>query len=111
MKLDNWRAISGICDASPGPEQGLLRLRGTVTGHPRCEDGREVTTSLVLSRQGECIVTQSGSHYDLGKPNSDYESQFPNARERLLVALPSQDIVHVPARSGHDGGELGTLRH
>ncbi|MFO1502118.1 MAG: hypothetical protein U1G07_27720 [Verrucomicrobiota bacterium] len=62
-------------------------MHGFVSGHPRCVDGKEVTTSLVVSRHGNKIVTKSGSEYELGKVDSFYESMFPNARDRILARL------------------------
>ena len=42
---------------------------------------------MVTSRNGDKVVTKSGSEYELGAVDAAYESLFPNARERLLTGL------------------------
>jgi hypothetical protein len=72
------------------PEHGRVCLHGFVIGHPRCQDGKEVTTSLVVSRHGNKVVTKSGSEYELGEVDPSYESLYPNARRRLLAYLRAE---------------------
>ena len=71
------------------PEQERCCLHGFVRGHPRCADGKEVTTSMLCSRAGSKVLTKSGSEYELGNVDAAYESLFPNARQRLLGSLGS----------------------
>src|SRR5512140_3207629 len=87
MKLDQWCVVSRTFPSLPPPEQERCCLHGQVTGHPRCSDGKKVTTSLVVSRDGDNGVTKSGSAYELGEPDPAYEARSPNARQRLLAGL------------------------
>ena len=87
MKLENWCIISRAFPCLQAPEQERSCLHGFVSGHVRCSDGKEVTTSMVTSRNGDKVVTKSGSEYELGAVDAAYESLFPNARERLLTGL------------------------
>jgi len=87
MKLDRWCVISRTTLSLPPPEQERCCLHGSVSGHPRCLDGKQVTTSLVVSRSGNKVVTKSGSEYELGDADPDYEALYPNARQRLLAGL------------------------
>lgn len=94
MKLEKWCVISRNLPALQPPEQERSCLHGFVTGHPRCHDGKEVTTSLVMGKNGNKIVTKSGSEYELGAADAFYEAEFPNARERLLARLrPSETAM------------------
>jgi len=85
MKLERWWVVSRIQGGIVPPEEPGNRLCGVVTGHHRIADGHEVTTSPVLLRRGDRVVTKSGSEYELGQPERVYESVFPGARERLLI--------------------------
>src|ERR1051325_6577137 len=87
MKLEKWCVISRSSPMMQPPETERFCLHGFVSGHPRCADGKEVTTSLVVSRNGNKVVTKSGSEYELGLVDSLYESEFPNARQRLFGRL------------------------
>ncbi|PPD55572.1 MAG: hypothetical protein CTY12_00925 [Methylotenera sp.] len=62
-------------------------LSGEVYGSSEFAEGTNVTTSELVGRCGELVVTRSGSHYELGKPHPEYEQLFPNARERMLHSL------------------------
>ena len=95
MKLDSWCLISRSYPALPPPEQEHCCLHGLVSGHPRCHDGKEVTTSFIVSRDGSKVVTKSGSEYELGDVDASYEALYPNARTRLLAGLSSllQSVV------------------
>ena len=87
MILNNWAFVTtgGPYDA---PEMFVSRLNGDVTGHPNFPDGHNVTTSRVMGKRGELVVTRSGSLYELGTVLPEYERQVPNARERLFKVLP-----------------------
>ena len=62
-------------------------MHGFVSGHPCCADGKEVTTSCVVGRAGNKVVTKSGSEYELGTVDPAYESMFPGAPQRVLARL------------------------
>ena len=82
--LENW-ALGTIDPYSP-PEAGV-RLQGIVKGHPNFQDGSEITTSILTGYKSPFVVTESGQRYTLGKPNPEYEKQFPNPKERIIKAL------------------------
>lgn len=97
MKLEKWCLIARNSLALLAPEQERACLHGFVYGHPRCADGKEVTTSLVVARDGTLIVTKSGSAYELGDADSGYEGLFPNARQRMLSSLrPAKALAEAP---------------
>jgi hypothetical protein len=87
MKLDQWCVLSRNLPALLAPEQERRCLHGRVSGHPRCCDGKEVTTSLLIGRHGNKVVTKSGSEYELGEADAAYEALYPQAKQRLLDAL------------------------
>jgi hypothetical protein len=97
MKLENWCVISKGIPCLQPPEQERSCLHGFVSGHLRCSDGKEVTTSMVTSRNGDHVVTKSGSEYELGAVDAAYESLYPNARQRLLTSLRPMVRVAVEA--------------
>lgn len=86
IRLENWAVVYS---GSPyqAPELQIPRLVGNVFGHPSFEDGEMVTTSSIKRKDGECIVTNSGSYYTLGGIDPEYEKQFPNAKQRLMNSL------------------------
>jgi signal peptidase I len=71
------------------PEQITAHLDGLVYNHPRYpfEQGKPVSTSPIVGKRGDKVVTRSGTEYELGAVLADYEAQFPNAKERLLQSL------------------------
>ena len=87
MKLEKWCVLLRSSPTLEPPEQERFCLHGSVFGHPRCADGKEVTTSLVVSRNGDKVVTKSGSEYELGAVDPFYESLYPNARQRVFAGL------------------------
>ena len=85
MRLENWSLTHGLYQA---PEQGC-HLIGNVYGHPTRPDGRRVRTSTVvrIDRITETIETRSGSIYELGEVDPDYERMFPDARKRVFHTI------------------------
>ena len=90
MKLENWSVVS---DPYQAPEIAGYYLHGIVYGHPRFNDGVEVTTSRVVGVRGDRIFTSSGHLYELGNVASEYESLYPNARARLISCLSIKEFV------------------
>ena len=72
------------------PEQKPQHLFGFVRGHPFHADGKQLRTSRLVYRKDGCVLTRSGSQYELGDPHPDYEAEYPEARQRLLASLPRQ---------------------
>lgn len=84
FKLENWSILRFTADPYQAPELWKQHLIGTVYGHPYIADGKIVSTSSIVGCEGEFIKTKSGSLYDLGKVNPEYEKEYPNARKRLF---------------------------
>lgn len=89
MKLESWSIIALFGHAYEPPELAVRHLRGIVFGHPHFDDGTRVITATITSIQDECFVTRSGSIYELGEPDPDYEKAFPNAKQRAPSNVPS----------------------
>ena len=89
MKLENWSAVS---DPYQVPEIAGYYLHGIVYGHPRFDDGSEVTTSRIVGIIGDEVLTHSGNLYELGNADSEYESLYPNARARLISFLSIKEF-------------------
>jgi len=85
-KLENWfiTMIFGYTD----PEINHQYLRGNVYGNPKFADGESIITPPIAGRKGKYIQTYSGSLYELGVVDSEYEKLFPNAYERLMKSMP-----------------------
>jgi hypothetical protein len=89
-RLESWSMIAALADPYKAPEQATMRLAGLVYGHPRFADGDQVTTSSIESREGEIVITASGTRYELGAVLAEYERLYPNARARLMACLPTR---------------------
>jgi hypothetical protein len=89
MKLENWSFTVRGCDPYTPPEAGEPVLQGNVYGHsnPKHHDGKFIVTSRLKGKRNGLVVTQSGSEYELGTVDPNYEKAFPNAKERLLTQL------------------------
>lgn len=74
--LRNWSTV--IDNPYRAPEAGSnICLHGNVYGHPRFEDGTEVTTSRVKESEGRVVQTMSGSEYVLeGEPDQEFVDQL-----------------------------------
>lgn len=85
-KLDNWSIVHTALSPYHAPEKyaGYARLQGLISGHPNFQDGLGVTTSRVVAVDGDVLITKSGTRYELGEVDPNYEKEFPNARERLF---------------------------
>lgn len=88
MILKNWGVVT---HHNPFLEYTHCYLQGHVYGHPRFDDGTDVTTSRIveINDKGDYkeVITISGSVYDLHRENvsPEYEEQSPNAYERLKM--------------------------
>jgi hypothetical protein len=87
MKLQHWSVRIRPWGQLESPEREGSCLYALVTGHPLHHDGKEVITSPLIARRTNCVVTRSGSEYELGEPDPAYEALFPNALQRLLARL------------------------
>jgi hypothetical protein len=88
MRIENWSIVcSDYIDPYKAPEMYSSRICGEVYGNGNFDDGTVVTTSKIISVRGDIVITHSGSEYELGEVDAEYEKQFPNARERLFNSL------------------------
>ena len=85
IKINRWIIVFPE-HISPytAPELITQHLNGDVVGHPKFEDGKNITTSPIVGSEGIYVKTQSGSLYELIDPHPDYEKQFPDAKNRLF---------------------------
>ncbi|WP_169130239.1 hypothetical protein [Aromatoleum evansii] len=102
MRIDEWSICANSAHAYVPPELRTRSLHGKVFGHPRFEDGHEITTSAICGVQDGQIVTASGSLYELGEPDAKYEAAFPGARPRAL-GLPSNETSTTHEDGRHQG--------
>ena len=84
-EIFDWEVCGdGDSDERGSPESHLPNLRGYVRGHARHKDGSMIRTSSVKGRVGSLVLTVSGGLYRLGDPESGYEDEYPDARQRFL---------------------------
>jgi hypothetical protein len=84
-KMENWSIIT--TNPYRAPELGGQMIHGSVYGHPKFPDGSHITTSEIIGRKGELLETYSGSLYELGSIDPQYEKNFPNAFSRIMHSL------------------------
>lgn len=86
VRIDRWAMIhaGGPYDA---PETAGYFLRGVIHGHDEHADGTPVETSPIVAVVDGKIRTRSGTLYELGEPEPEYEAAYPGARERLLTTV------------------------
>ena len=88
ITLEDWSIVNR--DPYTAPELQDACLQGKVTGHPSFDDGARVTTSHIEKLDGGLIVTHTGRKYVLGSVDAEYESLYPNAKERLMKSLETR---------------------
>ena len=88
-QLKNWSFSVKGNDGYKAPEQLIYCLQGNVYGHsnPKNHDGKFIATSRLMGKRNGHVVTQSGSEYELGAADPNYEKSYPNAKERLFTQL------------------------
>jgi hypothetical protein len=80
FKLEKWAVVYNVeHDPYTAPELKSQSLCGF-------RDGKPVTTSRVLGKSGNCVVTQN-SLYMLGEPDPAYEKVYPNSLVRVFESL------------------------
>ena len=73
MRLENWSICTHPNDVYIAPEFRLPCLQGNVFNDPRGRsDGKRIVTTLIINVEGDKVITESGSVYELGKPNPKY---------------------------------------
>ena len=79
MKIENWSIVVLNCDPYQPPETQISGISGQVYNHPTYKDGKHITTSKIEDFKDGCVVTRSGSIYELGKIDPLYAKVYPNA--------------------------------
>jgi hypothetical protein len=72
-KMKNWAIVGAQLNPYQAPELQTKQLRGQVFGHERFEDGECVTTSTIIKREGNEIVTKNTTYW-LGEVCPDYRA-------------------------------------
>jgi len=82
--MENWAVVEDY-DPYMAPECRKSRLQGTVYGHPKHEDGKVLVTSSIkkIDPVNKTVTTSSGSVYELGAVDPEWEKQFPDAANRF----------------------------
>lgn len=85
MKLENW-SLRVTHDPYTPPELREKVLMGCVYGHENQErfyDGKCIQTSIIINIKNGVVETNSGSLYELGEVDPEYEKMFPDALKRM----------------------------
>lgn len=86
MIIRNWSVVcTEEFDPYKAPEMYAAKIAGEVYGHHKYEDGHKIITSRVVGVEGNSVLTKSGSTYELGDVDPEYEKVFPDARKRLFA--------------------------
>ena len=90
QRLEEWH-LTQLPPSDPykAPELGRFAICGKVFGHALYDDGDPITTSTPVRIDPDTMImeTKSGSKYQLGVIDPDYESLYPNAFNRLVESL------------------------
>jgi len=95
--IENWSFVTAPTDPWMPPEFGTPRFHGNVYNYPGRKEGEAVYTSELQGYNPEtdefiCL----SRNYKLGKVNEEYEKAFPNAKERLILALQKKECPKKP---------------
>lgn len=83
MRIENW-SITICDDPYKAPELLGICLMGQVYGQEGKPEGRSVETSRIIKSKDGFVETQSGSVYELGQVDPDYEKLYPDAYNTLM---------------------------
>lgn len=92
MRLENWSVVVRDPDPYKAPEAQQACLSGNVYDHPTYSDGNVITTSRIVKVEDGKVHTVSGSVYELGEVDPEYERMFPGARGRLFKVCVSSTL-------------------
>ncbi len=88
MRIENWSLVSRRLGTYVAPELARVSIQGRVFGHPRFDEGEEITTSYLEAVSGCEVTTHSGSIYWLGSPSDEYTEWCRENRCRLTPDEP-----------------------
>ena len=92
MRLENWSIIQDDSDPYKAPEIRKQLLVGDVYGSAKFKDGKTIQVSRVIASNGiNIVVTNSGNKYKLGEVDPEYLKAYPNAKQRLINSLPTEN--------------------
>lgn len=86
--INDWAVVESPHDMYTAPELVRQYLNGVPVADERFTPGQVVTTSSLAGKRAGCVVTKSGSLYQLGAVRAEYAAKFPDAEARLLKTLP-----------------------
>jgi len=85
MRIENWSIM--IHDSwnqeYQTPELFKSSWLGKIYDHPDHEDGECIITSSIKGFERNCILTASGSKFEIGKINPRYLDKYPNILDLL----------------------------
>lgn len=84
MRIEYWSMVYYPEDPYMPIELKSRRLRGHVYGNQNYKDGTIVLTEEIARVDKDVIITINNQQYSLGRPDPNYEKQYPHAKERLL---------------------------
>ncbi|MEJ0050130.1 MAG: hypothetical protein WDN02_02750 [Methylovirgula sp.] len=91
VRLENWRLVTL-------PNDPNAVLVGTVTGHPRIQDGRRtLTTQIVEMAPDKSWARTLNTHYVLGEPmpeEEEFDDRIKAGIERRIWAWPHPSIAN-----------------
>lgn len=83
QNLSEWAVVMDDRNPFLAPELRRQCLSG------KRDDDKTILTSVIVGKAEDgCVVTASGSHYNLLDVLPDYEQHYPDAKNRLLNTLP-----------------------
>jgi hypothetical protein len=82
--IEEWSLITREGPFCPfvDPDKPALVL-GKMHGHPGIPDGAVVATAKVAGLKGNVFVTNLGDAFTLGTMNPAYQTQYPDAPEKI----------------------------
>ena len=85
-RLENWSYVTAH------QNKGKSGLHGDVYGHPKIPDGKTIVTSTIVDYDEtfNLFITISGSHYELGEIDTEYDAMCPGAIDRLVKMAKNQ---------------------
>jgi hypothetical protein len=85
--LTNWAVVQFPANFYEAPELRVQCLTGKRPQDVTSLHSR-VTTSPIIGKRWDEVVTRSGSHYTLLEVDPKYEAAYPGALKRLMDSLP-----------------------
>lgn len=85
--IENWSFGANPKSPYDPPELWQYVLQGEVMVNGKWTNIQTTTPSY---RDGEIIITRSGSRYALGEVDPEYEKLYPDARNRLMAMIPNK---------------------